>query len=362
MHAPTTRHPLVLLTTLTLLIAGGSGFALDADIHIDYGATYQVDGEPVAFGDSQSVSSGRISKGHSLHFLNPIQGNVHATARPGFLRASVASSSQFNGLNSTPVTRSYTGGANASFFDPLVITGRNGAVLPDTVRVRITWRVSNGANYADPNSDWQGSAYYTWYSTSIENGTQFGRVTGRGLGGALFTDGTPHPGPNVFTSDQETTLGEFILSAQIQTSADVALDQDRYPTANPGFASAGASCSIEVLGIEILHPTSGALLAATVTAASGHVYPVAQPPEPWMPATSLHVTAHAINPETGSGMLCFASQAGVTYRVKASRDMGRTDPWQLISTHTGQAGATLATFIDPDAMTQSSRFFIIERD
>jgi hypothetical protein len=116
---------------------------------------------------------------------------------------------------------------------------------------------------------------------------------------------------------------------------------------------------MEVLGIEVLDDTTGALLAVNVTGASGHVYPVVQPPLPWMPG--LHVTAYHISREGGAVMLSFASEAGVSYRVLGSLDMGQTLPWQELHTLTGSSGVSIATFADPAATTDAFRFYKVER-
>ncbi|HBJ83281.1 MAG TPA: hypothetical protein DDZ88_05295 [Verrucomicrobiales bacterium] len=124
------------------------------------------------------------------------------------------------------------------------------------------------------------------------------------------------------------------------------------------LAEGTGSITVELVSIEVLDYT-GALLPVKVISASGHVYPVAQPPVPGLPA--LHLTAQNISRDSGSVMLCFASEAGASYRVLGSPDLGRTDPWQVMTTLTGQPGVSIATFSDPEATTEPSRFYKIER-
>jgi len=126
-----------------------------------------------------------------------------------------------------------------------------------------------------------------------------------------------------------------------------------------GFAEYGGNVTLELVSIEVLDPTTGEPLRVSVTSASGHVYPVVQPPVPGLPA--LQLTAQSISRDSGSLMFSFASETGATYRVLGSLDLGRTDPWQALTTLTGQPGVSIATFSDPEATTEPSRFYKLER-
>lgn len=362
MHAPTTRRLLLLSTTLTLLAAGGSCLAQVSEMMSSVYAHHVVNNQVVT--NSVRLGGVGVSSGTTSHSHGPgagfTDGGVSAFASPGRVRVSAGSYGSYSGLVPQPSLNSfYDAVATARFSDPLTITGRQGTSLPLYVRIRVNWAATGSYFYDDPASGpgWGGVGSY--WARNVHNAV-LGSKSRNQQSGQLSVNGAPSVNM-IFTEVTTTTATGYVLSASVDAEARSAASPDRGAVA--GYARAVGHCSMEVLGIEIRDPNTGALLAATVTGASGHVYPVVQPPEPWMPATTTpYLTAHAINPETGSVMLSFASQGGVTYRVKASRDMGRTDPWQVISTHTGQPGATLATFIDPDAMTQSSRFFIIERD
>ena len=354
-----TTHCLLFTTALTLLVGGSSSFADPASMSIGVsGSRYSNEELVGGIAFHQVVASGTISRGHGLGALSP-DGGAHASASPGRVSATAASHCWYSGPESQPPSwHSYLANVQASFVDFLTIRDWHGAELPGQMRVRITWRVVSAYHYEDPNSDWTGSGNYLWWSGQIQSGTMFDGFKRRDQGAPIVTEGTP--GSSVVTSEMLGGSTAFTLDASVVAQAGNSFDVGL--TTSGGYARASSHCSMEVLSIEVLDATSGALLAVNVTATSGHVYPVAQPPAPWMNPATPHLTAHSISRESGSVMLSFASQAGITYRVKASKDMGRTDPWQVLSTLTGQLGVTLATFTDPDAMTQPSRFFIIEQD
>ena len=356
-HIATFPHRrLLLAAALILLVAGSSCFAQPARLYIHASGSHVVDGVTTSslLGE-WTATSGTLMRGHGPGAGYP-DGGVTASVSPGRVSVSAGSYASYGGPPPQPYSLSfYNGGADASFSDYLTITGRHGIVVPYIVRIRITWRTTGGYLYEDPDPGWGGDGTYWAWNTS--NYFVSG-VKGRRQYGQPYQDGSPSVNL-IFTEDVLAAATGYVLDATVSAGASSGPYVDL--GAGGGYARASGHCSMEVLSIEILDPTTGKLLPVNVTAASGHVYPVAQPQVPGLPPTALHLTSHSINRDSGAVMLSFASEAGASYRVMGSTDLGRTDPWQVMTTLPGQSGASIATFTDPNATTQPSRFYKIER-
>lgn len=79
------------------------------------------------------------------------------------------------------------------------------------------------------------------------------------------------------------------------------------------------------------------------------------------PVTSgLQVTAFTVNKTTGTVSISFTSTAGTAYTVTAANDLATTAVFSPVSTITGSAGTTIATFSDPAVTAQPKRFYRVE--
>ncbi|WP_193215094.1 hypothetical protein [Luteolibacter marinus] len=74
----------------------------------------------------------------------------------------------------------------------------------------------------------------------------------------------------------------------------------------------------------------------------------------------LRVTGFTVNHATGEVSITFTSEAGVSYSITASDDLGLLDDFTEVATASGNAGTTTATFTDPVAVGKATRFYRVE--
>ena len=363
MHS-TARHssPVILLMLAAALLTARAGMAQSTSylsVSIGCNGGHYVDGTRMSFTDfnqSANAERGVASLGHG--FI-PASGAITTHARPGFLRVTNSGKSSDTGPTPPQTFKVFHGTGLAEFGDYLTISSSDGSRpsgYPVTLRTR--WRRSGTVTYHDSDvpEGWggaraSGAVSYTFAAMGIVG------TGGRGRAGfeyELFQNGDLQP-TQVVTSEAGARLGSPRL-----IDANLRVPTTMYSISTLAcFAEGTGNITVELVSIEVLDASTGELLRVNVTSASGHVYPVVQPPVPGLPP--LHFTAQSISRDSGSVMFSFASEAGASYRVMGSLGLGLADPWQVLTTLTGQPGVSIATFSDPDATTQPSRFYRVER-
>ena len=351
-----------LASLLLLALSSASLFAQDSALKtVVEGGPYASSWvNPPYTNRTQNATSGTLSDGAAPP--SSYNGGVFSRSRPGYLFTTATAWNHYDPAHVMPRTwRGFSGSARAECSDSLTITGRH-QPLTSHVTVRTCWNVKAHTSYEDPDfgpgpgEHWGGSGAADWYiSVYSQNSTQ--SVTGRrGPDGERYSIGT-NIGELITVDTVMHPAAPFRFLAYANCTA-IVMHQPEVPG---GSGEAAGTVSIELMSMAVYDQTGTTLLPVNVTAASGHVYAVAQPPAPGLPPTALHLTSHSISQDSGAVMLSFASEAGASYRVLGSLDLGRTQPWQPLHTLTGSAGVSIATFTDPAATTDASRFYKVER-
>lgn len=293
---------------------------------------------------------------HSVVF-QPASKGANAVSRPGYLHAAVGSSIFYSGDISQPKTYYDCGGnAGGMFGDTLKIREGSFGSLPESVLVRVSWRVSGSMAYRNhnPEADVHGGTGYIWTCGSTTGVSRTG-----GLGPREGNTYGGQPSQSVITEDMyATTPGsgtEFPLNASVDVNSGVSAS---FGIPTPHYGEADTFVNLELLSIEVIDPATNKHLAVTVTSASGHSYPIVQPS---VPGVALGITSMVIDRDLGKGFLSFSAPSSGNYRVKGGADLANLQSWQELAVVAGSPGVNIANWNDPAAITQPSRFYLVEK-
>lgn len=362
MHSTVRKScPVFILILAAALLAARTGSAQSVSYlssYLNYNGGHYVDGAAVSETSGTPVANaerGVISLGHGFPDVNR---SMSTHARPGFLRVFNSALSSHTGPTPPQTFKFFHGTGQAEFGDYLTITSLDPNRPWTSVTLRTRWRRSGtlSLQISAVPEPWggtrpNGTVSYSW--SPMGQGAEPGSLQ-RGQYATETTQAGNLEAVQMVTIEVGASLGSPRL---IQADMRVATTMGSPETLDCSAEGTG-SITVELVSIEVLDYT-GALLPVKVISASGHVYPVVQPPVPGLPA--LHLTAQSISRDSGSVMFSFASETGASYRVLGSTSLGLADPWQVLTTLTGQPSVSIATFSDPDATTQPSRFYKIER-
>lgn len=318
---------------------------------IGYGGVYMLNGVEQSFVNTTRVkesANGVLSDSASFA---PTGKACHTYSRFGYLRASSGALERQTAGGGLYMNSG--GNMQVSFMDEITIRGKGNTPLPDFVHYRENWRVSGMISYHDDGSATGGAASYTWQCYGVGFGAGIGGISKHPYREEIDFMGT-QPQQLVTIENASWYSGQpFGLSATLDVMSSAG-----GISGEASESEADATVTLELLSIEVLDPETGDLLPVTITAKSGHRYPVVQPP---VQGVEFGITSLVTDRDTGSVFLSFSSQSAGNYRVKGGSDLGNVRDWQELAVVPGNPGVTPVNFNDPEAITQGVRFYVVEK-